>query len=576
MRISAKTVAKRASAGRTSTAKSAAVRVQAKLRVSQAADPQEQEADRMAEAVAGAGDVTATAGDESRSGAASRGGMMGRGIISRKSNLAASGPSSASTEISGTAANRVQNLRGGSALPQKERSFFESRMGGDFGNVRIHQGADAGEAANSINARAFTRGNDIAFAPGEYRPESIEGRRLLAHELTHVMQQSGFLTAGSGSLTARSGGRDAGLVQREPKKKKPGPGPRDITPAERFIAEKIDLILAGNFAKATQTASVILNNLASVTFAKNNVAILWQIHNIIKPGSNVTRVDAWRALFASNLAPLLGKGDPARVTVFKLGKELHNYWSPAKFGLRPFGWMYYSAILDGVSKLGQLAGIADILLSSLNIMRQTRTVDDSVRMSAASMALAASHTWHAGNVLLRRKAGDIKLTQSQTVAILKLAFAKVPKANSLEVAMIKSIGEVIGHQHAGAFGRPAVQFAASNVLTAQNQLKIGRARFKSGEAATASIANSLVGIAGNGALLKPKSHAQLAAGLLLTALSQSLVTVKDKTIIAHIAHLFTELIGAFNKNVLAGGDPLGTFINDSINNKMSSIAILKD
>lgn len=83
--------------------------------------------------------------------------------------------------------NRMQS--GGRSLPDKERSFFEERMGYDFSGVRVHTDANAVQASRDIQARAFTLGNNIAFNQGAYRPETDAGRRLLAHELTHVVQQ---------------------------------------------------------------------------------------------------------------------------------------------------------------------------------------------------------------------------------------------------------------------------------------------------------------------------------------------------------------------------------------------------
>lgn len=78
---------------------------------------------------------------------------------------------------------------GGGPLPASERAFFEPRFGQDFGGVRVHTGPAAHNAASAINARAFTLGSDIAFGRGKYAPGSSAGRRLLAHELTHVVQQ---------------------------------------------------------------------------------------------------------------------------------------------------------------------------------------------------------------------------------------------------------------------------------------------------------------------------------------------------------------------------------------------------
>jgi len=66
---------------------------------------------------------------------------------------------------------------------------MEPRFGHDFGRVRVHTDAQASDSAGAVNARAYTVGQHIAFASGEYVPGSVEGQRLLAHELTHVVQQ---------------------------------------------------------------------------------------------------------------------------------------------------------------------------------------------------------------------------------------------------------------------------------------------------------------------------------------------------------------------------------------------------
>lgn len=77
-------------------------------------------------------------------------------------------------------------LGAGQPLPAAERRYFENRLGADLAGVRIH--ADAAEAA-ALNARAFATGRDIGFAPGRWQPGTAEGRRLLGHELAHVLEQ---------------------------------------------------------------------------------------------------------------------------------------------------------------------------------------------------------------------------------------------------------------------------------------------------------------------------------------------------------------------------------------------------
>lgn len=78
----------------------------------------------------------------------------------------------------------------GQPLDPATRAFMELRFGHDFSQVRVHADAKAAESARAVNALAYTVGKDIAFGISQYSPETQEGRRLLAHELTHVMQQS--------------------------------------------------------------------------------------------------------------------------------------------------------------------------------------------------------------------------------------------------------------------------------------------------------------------------------------------------------------------------------------------------
>ncbi len=86
----------------------------------------------------------------------------------------------------------INTLQGrGQPLTAAERAFFEPRFRHNFSQVRIHSDSRAANAADSVNARAFTMGQDVVFGAGQYKPQAFEGKRLLAHELTHVVQQSG-------------------------------------------------------------------------------------------------------------------------------------------------------------------------------------------------------------------------------------------------------------------------------------------------------------------------------------------------------------------------------------------------
>ena len=85
--------------------------------------------------------------------------------------------------------SRILSMGEGQPLPRSERDFFESRFGQDLGRVRLHTDERAARMAGAMNAQAFTLGHDVAFGSGQYKPETSNGKKLLAHELTHVIQQ---------------------------------------------------------------------------------------------------------------------------------------------------------------------------------------------------------------------------------------------------------------------------------------------------------------------------------------------------------------------------------------------------
>lgn len=88
--------------------------------------------------------------------------------------------------------NRIESAKGkGKPLPEKTRFEMESAIGADFQGVRLHMDTDATEMNRELGAQAFTNKQDIYFNSGKYNPENSAGKRLLAHELTHVIQQTG-------------------------------------------------------------------------------------------------------------------------------------------------------------------------------------------------------------------------------------------------------------------------------------------------------------------------------------------------------------------------------------------------
>lgn len=85
---------------------------------------------------------------------------------------------------------------GGVSLDPGARVRIEPLVGDSLTDVRVHDNPSADALARSVQARAFTTGRDVFFARGEYRPGSASGERLLAHELTHVVQQRGAPLSG--------------------------------------------------------------------------------------------------------------------------------------------------------------------------------------------------------------------------------------------------------------------------------------------------------------------------------------------------------------------------------------------
>lgn len=116
----------------------------------------------------------------------------GTSILQREAESAVD----AESAVPEATAARIRGLGGGQPLDPTDRRDFESRLAFDFSRVRIHADATAAGAARALRAHAFTVGHNIVFASGRYAPERLSGRRLLAHELAHVAQQT---AAGSSS-----------------------------------------------------------------------------------------------------------------------------------------------------------------------------------------------------------------------------------------------------------------------------------------------------------------------------------------------------------------------------------------
>lgn len=156
----------------------------------------------------------------------------------------------------------------GRPLEVATRGFMEARFGRDFSGVRVHTDSQAAQSARAVNALAYTLGRDVVFGAEQYAPETTHGRRLLAHELTHVVQQSGHavpmgkleigrddsppereadragaaVSAGAPVSVSAGGAADAPLVQRD------GFGDVRLAEARESLRERIKL----DYKKAEQ------------------------------------------------------------------------------------------------------------------------------------------------------------------------------------------------------------------------------------------------------------------------------------------------------------------------------------
>ena len=169
--------------------------LQAKLTIGRANDPFEQEADRVASEVMRMGNESEVVSMNQAGGAHSVQRQCACGGACdkcKKKQLSLKRVSTSSHESAEVPPSVDSVLRSsGEPLDAATRSFMERRFGYDFGQVRVHTNSAAAESAREVSALAFTVGNHIAFASGQYLPGNAVGNHLLAHELAHVVQQGG-------------------------------------------------------------------------------------------------------------------------------------------------------------------------------------------------------------------------------------------------------------------------------------------------------------------------------------------------------------------------------------------------
>jgi hypothetical protein len=259
-------------------------RVQTKLKVGAPNDAYEQEADRVADRVMGlpepAVDVAPAPLGVQRACAACEEEAVRRQPLEEEEEVQAKGSGGPTPEIGPGLQSRIKGLRGGGEpLAPAARAFFEPRFGADFGQVRIHADGSAAALAQSINARAFTFGRNVAFGAGEYQPETSEGRHLIAHELTHVVQQGGRrLSHGTPASPGTDSQRSGAVVQRADKETEGSSAetPFEAAPSDRHNYAFI-MGTEGAYRMGTWFAQTYYSGSHSISHGASLCAVLTQI-----------------------------------------------------------------------------------------------------------------------------------------------------------------------------------------------------------------------------------------------------------------------------------------------------------
>lgn len=297
--------------------------VQAKLEVGATDDPLEREADVAADQVMRApADEAAAVQDQDEDGALRR------------------QPAAGASSAGGPAPASVHNaLRApGAPLDPATRSLVEPRMSRDFADVRVHSDSAAAQSAEAIRARAYTSGSHIAFAAGQYAPQTPAGLRLLAHELSHVVQQGAPSPARTQTIRRQS--RPA------PAQPDPGSAPQSSSEAVQaaipadwpqrpsitwgsvgldvhYLRVRLNQVLVGRLAPLPLDAAPSKSLYSKADAAA--VQVFQQAMKMVKPGGFIEGGGSAGTASAATIALLRSKAaepDPEYVALLKIRQPL--------------------------------------------------------------------------------------------------------------------------------------------------------------------------------------------------------------------------------------------------------------
>jgi hypothetical protein len=271
----------------------------------------------------------------------------------------------------------IAAIRGhGSPLDAESRTSFEPRFGCDFSAIRVHTDPEAAGLASGLGARAFTVGSDVVFGRGEYQPGTPRGQHLLAHELTHTLQQSKakaspsviqtYRSADAPNFRAMDGG---GLVEKPFDKRKPDPYINHI---------KVHFTRTVKIDGETVPAGTL-----SATYAKHrhapisNVPIVggFPSTGLTDRGDNmhVSRIEGWGYHHAPGEISTAERLVPTRTQAIKYRGPIAHYYKPRSRGAGD-ATMSFGLFFSGKEAIhhgrGTNASIGCVHVPNLDIMRQ--------------------------------------------------------------------------------------------------------------------------------------------------------------------------------------------------------------
>jgi len=296
--------------------------IQAKLKIGKPNDIYEQEADRVAEQIVSS--YWSVVNNQMKEGGIQRQTEEEERKREEEETLQLKKMQGNISEVTPDIESRIRALRGsGQPLPKSIRAFFESRFGYDFSHVRIHNDPEAAKLARALNAEAFTYGRDIYFGEGRYNPNTLAGKRLLAHELTHVVQQ---------------GNKEISLLQRQ------------ITSAEAETEESRIPMPLEETKKVSERRGILIKEekvKKAIKYMKNDVN---QIIEILKEwvidtddeNKILSYIKKWNNL-DEQINKQYGISDTSFLDTFISQMKMHSFWK----GTARTAWVkFYTSVFD--------------------------------------------------------------------------------------------------------------------------------------------------------------------------------------------------------------------------------------